>query len=520
MKKRLSFALAAVLLAAPARAERLGYHEIQVDAAGRMVPWCSADPARAYDQVIGLVWGFWKNLGTCSNGIPYFFQHQVWKPEHDPRGLGGDQLAMALSSLNLLYEYSGDPASRQMMVGIANYCLERGFSGPGDAWPGLPFPYNCDLHSGRYDGDMRAGKGFLQPDKAGSLGIELLTLYEMTGTNRYLEAAVGIADTLAAKATPGDADHSPWPFRVHARTGELSTNTSAAYTANWTGTLRLFDELIRLRQGRTPAYEAARQTLGAWLKAYPMKLNKWGPFFEDVAGWSDTEINADTLAWYILEHPQWDSHWRQDARAILDWSLATFATNRWAAYGVTAIQEQTQYRVPGNSHTSRHASVELIYCEKTGDTSHQEEAIRQLNWATYSVDVDGKNRYPNDDIWLTDGYGDYLRHYLRAMAATPRLATSGHNHLLRCSSVIQEIHYETDAVTYRTFDTPSRERLQVMLEAAEVTAGGVPLKQVSRAEDLDHEDGYVLETTGTAKGRLEIRHSHAKTVVIRRKENR
>jgi hypothetical protein len=46
----------------------------------------------------------------CPNGVPYYLQHQVWKPEHDPRGLGGDQLSMALSSWNLLHGYLGDPA--------------------------------------------------------------------------------------------------------------------------------------------------------------------------------------------------------------------------------------------------------------------------------------------------------------------------------------------------------------------------------------------------------------------------
>jgi len=335
-----------------------------------------------------------------------------------------------------------------------------------------------------------------------------------------LAAAVGIADTLAAKVIPGDADNSPWPFRVHARTGKLATKAFAPYTANWTGTLRLFDELIRLHQGQTAAYEAGRQKLTAWLKAYPMKLNKWGPFFEDVAEYSDTEINADTMAWYILEHPAWDSNWQRDARAILDWSLATFATNRWAQYGVTAIQEQTQYRVPGNSHTSRHASVELIYCEKAGETSHKIQAINELTWATYMVDLDGKNRYPNDDIWLTDGYGDYLRHYLRAMAAAPELAPTGQNHMLRCSSVLQQIDYQADAIRYQTFDVPSRDRLRVAFEEVEVLADGVPLKKLSAAEDLDHEDGYFFETMGTTNGLLEIHHSQSKSVVILRKGKR
>jgi len=59
---------------------------------------------------------------------------------------------------------------------------------------------------------------------------------------------------------------------------------------------------------------------------------------------------------------------------------------------VIAINEQTAYKVPGNSHTSRHASVELLYCETTGDMTLKDAAIRRLNWATYMVDADGKNR--------------------------------------------------------------------------------------------------------------------------------
>jgi len=514
MRNLVMVALTVMLLAMSCPGEQLGYHAIQTDSAGKITPWFSPVAGEAYDHVIGVVWNFWKNLGNCSNGLPYFLQHQVWKPEHDPRGLGGDQLAMALSSLDLLYDYTGDPAAREMMVRIADYCLERGFSGPQHAWPNLPYPYNTDLHSGRYDGDMRAGKGFLQPDKAGSLGIELLTLYEMTGNQRYLVAATDIANTLAAKVAPGDADHSPWPFRVNAQTGETATKAFALYTANWSGTLRLFSELSRLKRGNTAAYEKAYQLTSTWLKRFPLNSNKWGPFFEDVAEWSNTEINADTLAWYILENPQWDRDWKARSHGILDWSLATFGTNAWANYGVTAIHEQTAYRVPGNSHTSRHASVQLLYCEKTGDMSLKETAIRQLNWATYMVDMDGKNRYPNDDIWLTDGYGDYLRHYLRAMAAMPELAPSTQNHLLRSSSVIREIEYSSETIAYRTFDPISRERFRISFRPSSVTLVGKRLRPVTALHDLETQDGFYYEKAGAAKGLLEVKHSSTGPVVV------
>ena len=55
------------------------------------------------------------------------------------------------------------------------------------------------LLSGVYDGDMMAGKGFLQPDKAANFGAELVRLYKMTGNTDYLQAGVRIANTLAAR---------------------------------------------------------------------------------------------------------------------------------------------------------------------------------------------------------------------------------------------------------------------------------------------------------------------------------
>ena len=98
--------------------------------------------------------------------------------------------------------------------------------------------------------------------------------------------------------------------------------------------------------------------------------------------------------------------------------------------------------------------------------------VRRLNWATYTVDDDGKNKYPGDDIWLTDGYGDYVRHYLRAMAASPDLAPDGQNHLLRSSSVIQTIEYGADRIAYTKFDSRSIERLKLGAWAPGTVTGG------------------------------------------------
>ncbi len=465
----------------PVNAHHIVYHDVRTDTSGAIVPWSSDKPSEAYDHNIRLIWNFWKNMRKCPKGVPYYLQHQVWKAgEDDPRGLGGDQINMALDSWNLLYGYLGDPAIKQNMILMADYWLAHGMSKPDLLWANLPYPYNLEIHSGEYDGDMRAGKGFLQPDKAGSFGAELVMLYRMTGHRRYLEAAVAIADTLAARVTPGSATQSPWPFRVNASTGQVAQDQKgdkfymAAYTTNWTPTLRLFNNLTAMHQGRAEQYQRAEDLVIRWLKTFPLATNKWGPFFEDIptATYSDTEINADTMADYILEHPDWDPHWREQAQGILKWSYETFGNHNFEALHVIPINEQTAYLVSGNSHTSRHAAVELLYCEKTGDCTNKDQAIRGLNWATYSVDSDGKNRYPNDDIWLTDGYGDYVRHYLRAMASLPELAPDNQNHLLRTSSVIQEIHYATDRIGYSKFNSSSVERFKIGAAMPKQVQGG------------------------------------------------
>jgi hypothetical protein len=442
---------------------RLQYHDIRTDAAGMILPWSHDDPAQAFDQVVRLTWGFWQRMGKCPNGVPYYLQHQVWKPEHDPRGLGGDQISMALSSWNLLHGYLGDPALVADMRLLADVWLANGMTGPGGPWPNLPFPYNTDVHSGRYDGDMIAGKGYLQPDKAGSFGAELLVLHKVTGERRYLDAAISIADTLARNVKAGDADHSPWPFRVHATTGEVfvSKGGDFSYTTNWVGALRLFDGLVALREGRVAEYDRTRGLVSAWLRAYPLESQRWGPFFEDINIYSDTQINAGTLALYVLENPAWTEGGVGVVRRILDWGNATFGNPLWSRYGVLATNEQTAYEVPGNSHTSRQASLELMWAEAARDPSRKAQAVRNLSWATYMVDADGKNRYYRDDIWLTDGYGDYVRHYLRAMAAAPELAPPDQNHLLRTSSVVRAIQYGGDAIEYEKWDAVSRERLKL-----------------------------------------------------------
>src|SRR4030042_3451251 len=60
------------------------YHAVRINKAdSSILPWFSSDPGASYDTVLMLVWDFWKHLETDSNGLKYYMNHQVWRPEHD-----------------------------------------------------------------------------------------------------------------------------------------------------------------------------------------------------------------------------------------------------------------------------------------------------------------------------------------------------------------------------------------------------------------------------------------------------
>ena len=225
----------------------------------------------------------------------------------------------------------------------------------------------------------------------------------------------------------------------------------------------------------------------------------------------------------MMEHPQYFPEWKTEVKQIIDWVHANFNNTNWKKYGVVVTNEQSVYPEPGNSHSARQAADELLYTSLTGDTSYYTNALRELNWATYAVDVDGKNCFPFDEPWLTDGYGDYIRHYLRAMATYPQLAPVA-DHILSTTSVIQQADYrgylkkylapafdkaDTNHVRlfYRTFDLNGTETIKLKNKPAGVLMDEKPLKQTADGE------GYTWSAMEKG-GILTIRRQKGSRVIV------
>ena len=101
----------------------------------------------------------------------------------------------------------------------------------------------------------------------------------------------------------GRRNHTPWPFRLDAQTGNVINGEE--YGGMIVAPVRLFAELIRIKQGNVAQYESARKTAWDWIMKYPMHNNRWSGYFEDVGKDTDNLNQAlpTMTAYYILTLP-------------------------------------------------------------------------------------------------------------------------------------------------------------------------------------------------------------------------
>jgi hypothetical protein len=416
-------------------------------------------------------------------------------------------------------------AVREML----DYQLASGTTPAGWAWPQVPFATSCagERRYGRcLAGLPRHFYGGIEPDKVGLLGLGYALFYELTGARRYLSAAVAAGNALARQVQAGDADHTPWPFRVDARSGAVLDG--AQFGGLVVGPVRLLDELIELGAGNTGAYIRARDLAWSWMLKHQLSRdspawNRWSGFYEDVP-YNPRSLNqaAPTLTvQYLLSHDSpatLDPLWQEHAATLLRWVRTSFGRGPFS--GAWGIDEQRAPGKPGccspvglGSTTSRWAAANALLYAQTGDPDAREQAVRSLSYATYFATGDGRisccGQRAGNTFWFSDGYGDYLRSFNWALAALPELAPKRQNHLLGSDSVVQSVEYALGSVAYRTFDTHSREVLRLRFRPRQVGAATTLLER----DDLTAE-GYVVQPLGGGDYAIRIRHDHSRRIRI------
>jgi hypothetical protein len=531
------------------QAEQLLWHEVRLDSQGRLLSWLETDSP--YDRIIRNAWEAFKQVPVQPDGYRTYFtyptfygpndaQHPVFSGRwwvHNPAGL----FAMLTDSAVLYHAYGGDREVLERVREMLDHQIAHGTTEATDAWALVPYassdagnPVYRGATDTRYSAQDKTaasgrgdGVGFLEPDKVGEVGRAYLTFYEVTLERNYLDAALHCADALAKNVRPGDESHSPWPFRVDARTG---TRIREEYSANTIGPIRLLDELLRLKLGDTQAYRRTRGLAWNWLMTYPMRNHVWTQYFEDVLIYPDYRTNLNQYspletARYLLQHPELDPAGRAKAKELLDWVASFFAADsvtmggipeKGQQWGAEVLSEQVNDMDKMSSHTARFASVLALWHEVTGDPAAKSRAFRSFNWATYSARDNGLVKTSIDEgtgYWFSDGYGDYMRHFQRGMASVPEWAPAREDHLLGSSSVVRSIHYGEHEISYVTFDKRAREVLRLCRQPLAVQAGTALLH---RRTNLGREQqGYSVEALAGGDVVLRIQHQRADTITIR-----
>jgi hypothetical protein len=452
--------------------------EICLDETEGLQAW--TDP----DHIVWLAMDFIRRCPVGERtGLPWYLTHSCFwtdppRPAEWPDNPAG-KFAMAVETLLRYHAYSGETwfheAVRGMLDRLIAYHTPEHF-----AWPGVPYA-SAEPGYGVYFGARADGHFVTEPDKVAQAALGYLNFFKLTGEERYLRHAERCARTLARNCQDGGETKSPWPFRVDVRDG----STVEAYCSHVIPAVRLFEGLMALDSVEAEPLRAARERCWQWLMDFPIENGTWKGYFEDIRldpeNRNREQYSPMETARYLLHHPEHDSEWAPHVEALIHWVLETLGSEPF--YRSIPIHEQSYcYHVMG-SHTARFASVCAEYGEKAGLTEYTEMARRCFNWASYMTTDEGFVHVGIDppdyfnQCWFTDGYFDYVPHFIDGMASMPDLAPHSTDHLLRSSSTIVSISYTPHAVHYKTFDSGSQDLLKLTFKPRRVVSGGVELHE-------------------------------------------
>jgi hypothetical protein len=507
-------------------------HKVILDNENKIVPWYGP-PEKAYDHFLRLRWNFIKTKVPACPGPPprssypqYYFYCAFWdrngKLEPDTwMNDVGEKIPNWFESARLYYAYTGDASVMTIVKNLIDYALEHGTSPSTFAWPN--FPYTTanagDLEFRGFTSGRRLLPHEIQVDHAGEMGLTYFRMYLFTGDSKYRDAAIHVADTLARRARTGSQHRSVWPYRVVMDTGKVT----AEYGANWTGCYLLLDSLIEARLGNGKAYEAARAKARDFILQYPMKTGYW------TDGHSDTDVNSSTYksnlsasnaTLYLLDHPEFDPDWKTHVPKLIQWTEDNFVfrcapgepATQW---GANIVGEQDGFLPKMDYQTARYGAECARWYAVSGDETYKEKAYRSLNWVTYCNNAEGQafeSPVSKDNSnWWSDCYGEGPRMFYPALAAIPKWASPGENHILYSTTVLKDVAYTTNKIQYTATSSSGTEFLRVNFHPSGLEVKG---KKLLLRPDLNGR-GYTLKDLGSGDHALSVKREQAGEVVIR-----
>jgi hypothetical protein len=125
---------------------------------------------------------------------------------------------------------------------------------------------------------------------------------------------------------------------------------------------------------------------------------------------------------------------------------------------------------------------------------------------TVTVGVDRPDYY--NQCWFTDGYFDYVPHFIDCMAAIPSLAPADADHLLASTSVVKHIEYHPGKIRINTFDKEGTLTLRLTFRPQSITNDG---HELTKSESIEDIPGWTFEPEEKV---LKIHHQEASIEIV------
>jgi hypothetical protein len=562
---------------------QLNGHALRLDDGGKILGWM--EKSTAMDRLVTDALGFMMHdTPVAPNGLKAFYTYPVYPLRdypHEPVTLftrwcwaaaaffvysGGDDTLVLEGARMLEYLIANgttpdDPNWAWRKVPFASSdggaLRYRGASGQdhyryacswGVAPPGLAGYRNLRCTVGHGD-----GYGVLETDKVAAAGSTYVLYWKLTARPAFLDAALACAAALVSNIAPGNATHSPWPFRVYAETGIVRE----AYTSHVIAAVQLFDELMALGSaGHLPAGASlagvaeARAAAWAWMMAYPMQNQAWCNFCEDIPVQHITaeimkngtcnynSITPMRVAQYMLQNAAISNEWRTHVPALIHFieEKLVRGLNRTGEpsvfRGANTVSEQVLDTDKMSCHTVRYATTLAMWADvvtaDTGSSEATREAVakaqRSWDWSSYTLGDDGivavtPYTTGEHDMWFNIQVAVPF-YTLAMMGANPLWSPHNATHMLRSTSVVTRIALVGGALSYTTFDARATDRLRIapgFLRTGRpdpvltVTAAGRALPRLSA---VDLQRGAIGWAFDEASGVLGVAHNASNVRVL------
>jgi hypothetical protein len=432
----------------------------------------------------------------------------------------GEKIPNWFESARLYYAYTGDTTVMSIVEKMAEYTLNHGMSPSDFAWPNFPYT-TTNAGDTEFRGFTTANRFVLheiQVDHAAEMGLTYYRLYLYTNKQKFKQAAIRIANTLASKVREGTLTHSPWPYRVVMKDGKATSE----YGANWTGAFMLFEQLIGAEGGNARQYFETAQLIFRFLWRYPLETGYWAD------GHSDTPVNSNTyksnlsasnFTLFLFDHLQVHPEWKEYIPKLIEWTEENFVRRGingepGEMWGANVVGEQDDFLVKMDYQTARYAAECARWYAISKDAAYKEKAYRSLNWVTYCSDGEGKafESPLSKDVsnWWSDCYGEGPRMFYHVFAAIPEWAPPKENHILYSAGVLKDVQYSEGQISY----TPTAERdvefIKTSFQPAKISINGRALQP----SPDDRKEGYAVRKLETGDYAVTIVRTSKGKVII------